>query len=159
MVAPLSTRRIYVASSWRNTYQPDVVNRLRKVHGHPQVYDFRNPLTFVGEPEGHGFSWSTIDPNYKQWTPELYVAILTAEAKALRGFKRDFDAMQWANTFVLLLPCSRSAHLEAGWALGRGLDTFIFIAPEQFEPDLMYLLAGEQYIYTDLDEMLEAIDL
>ena len=33
--------RIYVASSWRNKYQPEVVAALRKA-GH-EVYDFRNP--------------------------------------------------------------------------------------------------------------------
>ena len=32
---------IYVASSWRNAYQPEVVARLRS-EGH-SVYDFRNP--------------------------------------------------------------------------------------------------------------------
>lgn len=33
--------RIYVASSWRNPFYPDVVGRL-KAEGH-DVYDFRNP--------------------------------------------------------------------------------------------------------------------
>ena len=33
--------RIYVASSWRNKYFPEVVDALRAA-GH-QVYDFRNP--------------------------------------------------------------------------------------------------------------------
>ena len=33
--------RIYVASSWRNVYYPEVVTRLREA-GH-EVYDFRNP--------------------------------------------------------------------------------------------------------------------
>ncbi len=33
--------KIYVASSWRNKYQPEVVAALRKA-GH-KVYDFRNP--------------------------------------------------------------------------------------------------------------------
>ena len=33
--------KIYVASSWRNKYQPEVVAALRKA-GH-EVYDFRNP--------------------------------------------------------------------------------------------------------------------
>ena len=32
---------IYVASSWRNTYYPEVVTALREA-GH-DVYDFRNP--------------------------------------------------------------------------------------------------------------------
>lgn len=33
--------RIYVASSWRNTYYPSVVSALREA-GH-DIYDFRNP--------------------------------------------------------------------------------------------------------------------
>ena len=33
--------KIYVASSWRNPYQPEVVAALKKA-GH-EVYDFRNP--------------------------------------------------------------------------------------------------------------------
>ena len=34
-------RKIYVASSWRNEYYPEVVEKLREA-GH-EVYDFRNP--------------------------------------------------------------------------------------------------------------------
>ena len=33
--------KIYVASSWRNEYYPEVVEKLREA-GH-EVYDFRNP--------------------------------------------------------------------------------------------------------------------
>jgi len=43
--------RIYVASSWRNPYQPEVVAALRKA-GH-EVYDFRNPEDNPG-----GFHWA-----------------------------------------------------------------------------------------------------
>lgn len=46
--------KIYVASSWRNVFQQDVVNILRNF-GH-EVYDFKNP------PHGNGgFQWSDID--------------------------------------------------------------------------------------------------
>lgn len=38
---PLTMAKIYVASSWRNPYQPEVVAALRKT-GY-EVYDFRNP--------------------------------------------------------------------------------------------------------------------
>lgn len=51
----MKKRNIYVASSWRNPYQPVVVGELRFM-GH-EVYDFRNP-----EPGSHGFHWSEIDP-------------------------------------------------------------------------------------------------
>ena len=48
--------KIYVASSWRNVFQQDVVGILRDL-GH-EVYDFKNP------PHGNGgFQWSDIDPD------------------------------------------------------------------------------------------------
>lgn len=43
--------KIYVASSWRNPYQPEVVAALRKA-GH-QVYDFRNPEDNPGGRSAH----------------------------------------------------------------------------------------------------------
>jgi hypothetical protein len=41
----------------------------------------------------------------------------------------------------LLLPCGRSAHLEAGYVCGQGKEVFVLLSYEQFEPELMYLLA------------------
>ena len=50
--------------------------------------------------------------------------------------------MEWADTCVMLLPCGRSAHLEAGYMKGRGKRLIIFYANNaREEPDLMYLLA------------------
>ncbi len=54
--------RIYVASSWRNAHQPELVKALQDA-GH-EVYDFRHPA-----PGNEGFQWSQIDPNWKDWTP------------------------------------------------------------------------------------------
>ncbi len=48
--------KIYVASSWRNQYQPQVVSFLRE-QGH-EVYDFRHPAGKTG------FQWSQIDENW-----------------------------------------------------------------------------------------------
>ena len=57
--------KIYVASSWRNVFQQDVVDILRDL-GH-EVYDFKNP------PHGNGgFQWSDIDPDWQNWTTEQY---------------------------------------------------------------------------------------
>ncbi len=120
-------RKIYVASSWRNERQPEVVAALR-ADGH-LVYDFKNP-----RPDDHGFHWSEIDVGWKNWKPSEYRAALD-HPLAKCGFHSDFDAMKWADTFVLVLPCGRSAHLELGWACGQGKQTLILL--EQFEPELM----------------------
>lgn len=81
--------KIYVASSWRNKYQPEVV-----------------------------------------------------------------DAMLWADTCVLVLPCGRSSHTETGWFAGRGLKAIVYM-PEKQEPELMYKLFDR--VVGNLDELVDAL--
>lgn len=135
-------RKIYVASSWRNPLQADVVKALN-FDGH-MVYDFKNP-----RPGDCGFSWSEIDPNWLKWTAKQYVAALDHPI-AKRGFASDFNAMKWADTFVLVLPCGRSAHLELGWAAGAGKQTLILTRDGE-EPELMAKMCD--HICTSLDEL------
>lgn len=134
-------RRIYVASSWRNPHQPSVVEALRG-DGH-EVYDFRNPFNGVG-----GFAWSEIDPDWQRWSAADYRRLLTTHPIAARGFVSDLRAMQWADTCVLVLPCGRSAHLEAGWFCGQGKRTIILTRDGE-EPELMALLATDICIALD----------
>ena len=123
--------RIYVASSWRNQYYPEVVQRLREA-GH-EVYDFRNPPH-----GGAGFHWTDIDPNAPAWTYAQYAEGLH-HPLAERQFQADIDALTWADTCVLVLPCGRSAHTEAGWMAGAGKRVIAYL-PEMVEPELMYKL-------------------
>ena len=51
----------------------------------------------------------------------------------------DLDALNWADTCLLVLPCGRSAHTEAGWMKGAGKRTIVYI-PEMQEAELMYKL-------------------
>ena len=51
----------------------------------------------------------------------------------------DIQALEWTYTCVLVLPCGRSAHTEAGWLAGKGKRTVVYI-PEMQEAELMYLL-------------------
>ena len=138
-----TTRRIYVASSWRCPDQPAVVQALRDA-GH-EVYDFRNP------PEATGFAWSEIDPEWLDWTVDSYRDKL-GHPRAVQGFTSDFDAMQWADTFVLVLPCGRSAHLELGWAV-QGKRTAILLSQDKFEPELMYRMVDK--LAVSLSEVVE----
>lgn len=141
--------RIYVASSWRNAFQQKVVEVLRSA-GH-EVYDFRNPVD-----GNHGFSWSEVNPRWRDWTPAEFITDLYSRHPAVvRGYGYDKAALDWADTCVLVLPCGRSAHLEAGYAVGRGKRTIIFLHPDQFEPELMYLL-GDGCV-TNLDQLLIAL--
>ncbi len=121
--------RVYVASSWRNEHQPEVVEAVR-AWGH-EVYDFRTP------PESSGFAWSEIDPAWEGWSFEQYQAALQ-HPRAREGCRADFSHMTWADACLLVMPCGRSAHLELGWSAGAGKKTCIYFPPgEMYEPELM----------------------
>lgn len=134
-------RKIYLASSWRNAEQPRVLALLRAA-GH-EVYDFRNPA-----PGNKGFAWTEIDREWLHWTPEKFAKLLDSHPVAAAGFRLDQQALDWSDTCVLLLPCGRSAHLEAGYAIGQGKPTIFYLSADKFEPELMYLL-GDGCVTTD----------
>ena len=139
--------KVYVASSWRNEFYPKVVRRLREA-GH-EVYDFRNP------PSGdEGFKWSGVSEDYMEWSPQQYRDMLQ-HPKAVRQFKNDIEAMEACDTCVLVLPCGRSAHTEAGWFAGRGKMTIAYI-PERQEPELMYKLFDA--VVSSIEEALEVMN-
>jgi len=139
--------KIYVASSWRNQEQPNVVAFLRSA-GH-EVYDFRRPSS--GD---DGFHWGEIDLRWEGWTTGEYVRALDHEIAAA-GFESDFDAMKWADACVLLLPCGRSAHLEAGYFVGASKPLHIYIPVSRTEPELMYKMATG--VHTELADLLGAL--
>jgi len=52
------------------------------------------------------------------------------------------DALRDAEVVVLVMPCGRSAHLEAGFGAGAGKPVFIYNPPSvKSEPELMYKMA------------------
>lgn len=132
--------RIYVASSWRNARQPEVVQALRTA-GH-EGYDFRNPA-----PGNNGFHWSAIDPDWRNWDGRGFLQALSHPiAESWYGF--DKEALDWCNACVMVMPCGRSAHLEAGYTIGQGKPTAMLLE-EQQEPELMYKLAAGCFLQLD----------
>jgi hypothetical protein len=146
------SRRIYLASSWRNAHQPSVLLLLRMA-GH-EVYDFRNPA-----PGNAGFGWrQTIDRPIATGD-DLLEAL--AHPRAVEGFDFDFTAMKWADTCVLLLPCGNSAHLEAGWFAGQRKRVAVYV-PELREPELMYKCFDDEHgrtpLFTTSEQLLRHLE-
>lgn len=138
--------RIYTASSWRNVHYEGVVTALRDAGF--DVYDFRNPSS-----DDEGFKWEYVSADYMEWTPEQYRDMLHHE-KAERQFANDIKAMESCDACVLILPCGRSAHTEAGWFAGKGKKVIAYI-PERQEPELMYkLFTG---VACSIDELLNLL--
>jgi hypothetical protein len=123
--------RIYVASSWRNQLQPNIVTKLRD-WGH-DVYDFRNP------PGRTGFGWKQTDPEWQDGahpTPQAYRKMLEHPI-AIAGHKSDLDALNWCDVCVYVRPCGCSASWELGYAMGKGKPCFV-VQYEPAEPELMF---------------------
>ena len=140
--------KLYVASSWRNEARyREVLLALREA-GH-ECYDFRNP-----HPGNNGFQWSEIDTDWMNWGPDQLVGALNGSI-AQRGFRNDFEAMHWADACVLVLPCGRSAHLEAGWFAGARKPVWV-ITNGPTEPELMYLICTG--IVTTVATLLRSMD-
>jgi hypothetical protein len=129
--------KIYVASSWRNQFQQEVVARLRAL-GH-EVYDFRGEgdgWSAGGNGNG-GFHWSEVDPDWQSWPDDIPRYLRGLEhPRAIEGFHRDMDALKRADACILVNPCGQSAHAEYGWASGAGKLTAAY-CPAIREPDLM----------------------
>ncbi len=135
--------KIYVASSWRNAFQPAIVVALRRC-GH-DVYDFRNP-----SPTDKGFSWSDIHPDWENWTTEQYRDALNHPC-AESGYANDINALRDCDAVVYVLPCGKSASWEFGYAMGQGKKGYV-ICLDRMEPELMF---REATILASMDELFD----
>jgi hypothetical protein len=158
ILVPLSAKPsyVYIASSWRNPMQPAVCATLAAAG--IDHYDFRNP------PGNTGFSWREVRPDYDgpmhtteirqkgaDWEPIDNYLSMIEHPRALDGFDSDLSAMRKADTFILVLPCGKSAHLELGWAVGAGKRTAILLE-DPVEPELMYRMVD--YLAPSLFDLL-----
>jgi nucleoside 2-deoxyribosyltransferase len=136
--------RIYVASSWRNKLLDTVFAALNKMNH--VAYDFRHADTTAA------FSFKNLGA--KDITaPETARALIHA-APARAQLQRDLDAIQSCDVLILLNPCGRSAHFEAGMAVQMGKR--VVVLQDKNEPDLLYATADR--VVTSLNEMLNALD-
>ena len=135
-------RTIYVASSWNNPQHPSVVQELRH-RGH-EVYDFRHPR---GRDDRS--VWKELHIKKETVYGEEMVDLLDTPFARAR-FQEHLEAMHEADVCILLLPCGRSAHIEAGF-LGSVFD--------ELKPELMYLTFDAFFpLYEPLFDLLDDED-
>ena len=145
---------LYVASSWRNPFFDAVIQVLHAAK--VNHYNFKAPG--AGR---NGFGWQEVMPSFdlhlQTAATTEYIAGLD-HPRAVEGFAADFEAMELATRFLMVLPCGKSAHLELGWAIGRGLPTAILLDGEDtIQPELMYKMADQ--IFVNLGDVLEWLEV
>lgn len=147
--------RVYISSSWKNEHHQALVALLRK-HGH-KVYDFRHPNGRNDRNVWEGVtSRLRLSAAYQQGilSGSDYDRMLTEEEVKNR-FDDHFKAMSDADTCVLLLPCGRSSHVEAGYMAGAGKSVYVYDTSTHVTPELMYL-TFDGYFHEEKD-LLDAL--
>lgn len=141
--------KIYTASSWRNKKYRTVLDAL-EVTGH-QVYDFQN--------DGSAFDWHDVDPSWDSQEDGLMVSvndfmISLNHDLSIRAFNHDFGALEEADLLILVTPCGKSAHLEAGYAAGMGTPVWILLE-DPMRPELTYKVAD--YMTANLSAIVDKL--
>lgn len=126
--------KLYTASSWRNKNYPDIVAKLKRAGF--EVYDFQQAISTTGKDVA--FNWDQIDPKWEIWSNREFVEALR-NPLAENAFKSDREAMERADACILILPCGKSAHIEAGYMKGLGKKLYILL--DSSRPELTYSIS------------------
>lgn len=146
------SRKIYIASSWKNSPWLIHLAKIFREDGH-QVDLFCEP-----SPERTVFNWQALihslggkDP--KDTTSKEIIHV----PRVIEAFEQDKKWLDWADVVIMVLPCGRSAHLEAGFGKGSGKELYILgdFAPGEF--DLMYRFSDGIYEMGELHRLQERL--
>lgn len=149
------SRRIYIASSWKNAKLVRAIAHVLRNRGH-EVFDFTDP---ENRPVGlDSFVYSALDA-FNKPREEIDWLEFLEHPDTERAFKADKPGLNWANTVLMLLPCGRNAHLEAGYGVGRGKDLFILGDLPTGEYEAMYLFSNGCYRAKDFRKLLDRLAL
>ena len=138
--------KIYVASSWKNEAPVLELADLLRRWGHTvdcfadnSTGRFTFHVSEVGDPE------------------EIDAISFLEDDRSQKAFAEDKKMIDWADAVVMLHPCGKSSHLEAGYAVGIGKKLFMLGAFPKGEFDVMYGFADK--MVRDLDRLKDVLDL
>ena len=141
--------KIYIATSWKNNVTAIIVGNLLKAYGH-EVYIFCDP----SEPAAKISLGLREEEKTKSW--DSLQALRTSEVKEI--FESDFKELERCDLVLLLTPSGKSAHMEAGYAVGAGKLLVILDHPILGEWDAMYGMANAVFRSYDLKKAIDWIN-
>jgi hypothetical protein len=141
------TKRIYIASSWKNALEVRKLAKILESEGH-QVYDFTD--------ETKHFSFNLNDVANRNEIE--YIKFLEDIPESRKAFDVDKAGLEWADTVIMLQPCGRSSHLELGYGVGKGKTGYIYGDLPLGEYDCMYHFArcfNKKDLFKMMDSLIE----
>ena len=140
--------KIYIASSWKNQEWVLQTANVLEADG------FEVDAFCRSTDKRFAFHWSEFVDDEKDLQNYDACSFL-GDARVQKAFKEDKKWLDWSDCVVLVMPCGRSSHLEAGYAKGQD-KTLIIYAPNGFpkgEFDVMYGFAD--FMTDKIDEVKE----
>ncbi len=140
--------KIYIASSWKNAERVKILAGMLRVKGHDvdAFCEARKGRTIFNFHEVPG--------------ADLHNGItMLKEPIVKKAFTEDKKWLDWADAVVMLLPCGKSAHLEAGYAKGQGKKLFIMGEFPAGEYDVMYGFADGLFKLNEIALLFHQIEI
>jgi len=119
--------KIYIASSWKNETPAQELASLLRSWGH-DVDCFCDAST-----GRYVFHFSEVGP-----LDQIDAISFLQDYRAQKAFIEDKKHIDWADAVVMLHPCGKSSHLEAGYGKGSGKKLFMLGIFPKGEFDVMY---------------------
>ena len=139
--------RIYIASSWKNQQTVISLARLLEDEG------FNVDAFCRATDTRYAFHWSELVDSGDDL--KNYDAIeMLADPRTQRAYTEDKKWLDWADTVIMLMPCGRSSHLEAGYAKGQGKRLYIYGEFRKGEFEVMYGFADGLFRIEELPKLL-----
>ena len=149
--------KLYIASSWRLSNELLQLAKYLRSHGHEVD-------CFCDSSSGrYVFHWSEFfgpgvtEEEAEQLRFKYDAKSFINDHRVQRAFEEDKGWLDWAEGVVLVVPSGRSAHLEAGYAVGQGKPVWVWGLFPKGEFDVMYRFAQTLFRTEELPEMLKAI--
>jgi len=136
---------IYLIGSLRNPEVPILANRIRLLG-----YDVFDDWFAAGEKADDAWRDYEVGRGHNlQQALDGYAA----------GHVFEFDKyhLDKSDIGVLVLPAGKSGHLELGYLIGRGCDSYILYPSEPERFDVMYLLTNK--VFDSTDELLQTLQI
>lgn len=137
--------RVYVVGSLRNPEVPKLAAELRELGIFESVFD----------------DWHSAGPHADDCWRDYEKARGHTLQQALRGtaarniFNFDCRHLVRADIVIMLMPAGKSAHLELGWAIGRGAKGYILLDADPDRYDVMMCFA--EGVFASREELFRAL--
>ena len=138
--------KIYIASSWKNCQKClDLSGQLRDWGHEVDCFCDASMGRYV-------FDYRDIGP-----IEEMDTIAFLDNPQSQAAFQEDQRWLNWCDAVVMVLPCGKSAHLEAGYAKGQNKFLVIYGPFVTGEVDVMYGFADDMVREGHLDRLKETL--